>query len=307
MDDLDGIISRLSTVQTEARLQASLRRVGSRISRELATIVPSFYAALVAGFIVAFSPNAMGQKPPAKSDATSITIPMELRAGRPVIHVTVNGGGPFLFLVSPDAETTLIDKTFAVKLRLKASRETGPQAEVQLEIGSTKLAKVPVMVTDLAQLAPEFSAATRPGGVLPLSLWKGQLVTIDYPRWRVTIEPGPLPEANGKDLFDLGPSRELTVPVSAGERFGTVQSRALVLSGDVVAGIIRKRTGGKWSPYWHRSDEHAFGAARGVRGGASGEFEFRELRIHQARHPVRWSPLKWHRRWSMARRILDRI
>ena len=74
------------------------------------------------------------------------------------------------------------------------------------------------MVTDLAQLAPEFSPATRPGGVLPLSLWKGQLVTIDYPRWRVTIEPGPLPEANGKDLFDLGPSRELTVPVSAGER-----------------------------------------------------------------------------------------
>ena len=66
---------------------------------------------------------------------------MELRAGRPVIHVTVNGGGPFLFLVSPEAETTLIDKTFAVKLGLKASRETGPQAEVQLEIGSTKLAK----------------------------------------------------------------------------------------------------------------------------------------------------------------------
>ena len=179
---------------------------------------PCFSAALVASFIVALSPNATGQTPSAKSNATSITVPMELRAGRPVIHVTVNGGGPFLFLVSPEAETTLIDKTFAVKLGLKASRETGPQAEVQLEIGSTKLAKVPVMVTDLAQLAPEFSAATRPGGVLPLSLWKGQLVTIDYPRWRVTIEPGSLPEANGKDVFDLGASRELMVPVSAGER-----------------------------------------------------------------------------------------
>ena len=180
---------------------------------------PVFSAALVASFIVAFSPNAIGQTPSAKSNTTSITVPMELRAGRPVIHVTVNGGGPFLFLVSPEAETTLIDKTFAVKLGLKAAnRETGPQAEVQLEIGSTKLAKVPVVVTDLAQLVPEFSPATRPGGVLPLSLWKGQLVTIDYPRWRVTIEPGTLPEANGKDLFDLGPSRELMVPVSAGER-----------------------------------------------------------------------------------------
>ena len=218
---------------------------------------PCFSAALVASFIVALSPNATGQTPSAKSNATSITVPMELRAGRPVIHVTVNGGGPFLFLVSPEAETTLIDKTFAVKLGLKASRETGPQAEVQLEIGSTKLAKVPVMVTDLAQLAPEFSAATRPGGVLPLSLWKGQLVTIDYPRWRVTIEPGSLPEANGKDVFDLGASRELMVPVSAGERSSIVQSRPVVLGRDVIAGIIRQGAAVNWSLPPHWSEEHS--------------------------------------------------
>ena len=128
------------------------------MSRDVALIAPRFFGALVAGFIVAFSPIAVGQRPPPKSDTTSVTIPMELRAGRPVIHVTVNGGGPFLFLVSPEAETTLVDKTFAVKWGLKAaSRETEPQPEVQLEIGSTKLAKVPVVVTDLTQLGTRSS------------------------------------------------------------------------------------------------------------------------------------------------------
>ena len=128
MDDLDGLMRVSPDCAIEARLQASHRWIGRPISRDVALIAPRFFAALVASFIVAFSPNAMGRRPPPKSDATSVTIPMELRAGRPVIHVTVNGGGPFLFLVSPEAETTLIDKTFAVKLGLKASRETGPQA-----------------------------------------------------------------------------------------------------------------------------------------------------------------------------------
>jgi hypothetical protein len=181
-------------------------------------IAAGLVGALVAGFIVALSATAAGQRPPVKPVATAVIIPMELRAGRPVIHVTLNGAGPFLFLVSPQAETTLIDKALAAKLGLKAaSRETGSQIEVQLEIGSTKLAKVPVTPTDVAPLAPEFGPATRPIGVIPLFLWKDQLVTIDYSRWRVTIESGPLPETNGQDVFDLGSSRELMVPVSSGE------------------------------------------------------------------------------------------
>ena len=43
-------------------------------------------------------------------------------------------------------------------------------------------------------------------------------MTIDYPRWRVSIQPGVLPDADGREVFELNAARELTVPLSIAER-----------------------------------------------------------------------------------------
>ena len=160
------------------------------------------------------------QAPPSKPDAAVVTMPLEFFAGRAAIRVGLNGKGPFAFLLSPEARMTLIDRALAAELNIEPRKTAAGtnQIEVSLELGSTKLADVHAAVTDMARFVPEFGSETRPRGVISLSLWKNQLVTIDYAQWRVTVAPGALPNANGKDVFDLNPSGELILPMSIGDR-----------------------------------------------------------------------------------------
>jgi hypothetical protein len=189
--------------------------------------------------------QAAGPQPPtvsrarrlAEPEATGpIVLPMELVAGRPVIRLMVNGKGPYAFLVSTGAQTTVIDEKLAAELALKPPSEkekAGEKAnekekerdkkapamlELDLEAGTTKLPKVQVLATDITKYVAEAGLAGRSRGVLSLSAWKDQLVTISFPpRWKVTIEPGTLPEVNGQDIFPLDPETgelRLTVTIA---------------------------------------------------------------------------------------------
>ena len=174
--------------------------------------------------------------------AGPIVLPMELVAGRPVVRLLVNGKGPYAFLVSTGAQATVIDEKLAAELALKPPPETKEKAgekptekekdkrasgmlELDLEAGTTKLAKVAVLPTDITKYVAEAGLASRSRGVLSLSAWKDQLVTVTFPpRARVTIEPGALPEPNGQDIFPLDPETgELRVSVLVGDQ--TVQCR----------------------------------------------------------------------------------
>jgi len=121
--------------------------------------------------------------------------------------------------VSPEADRTLVDRALAAELDVTPSSSVngGSQMDLTFEFGSTKMLAT-AAVTDIAPFVPEFRAGALPRGVISASLWRGQLVTIDYPRWRVTIEPGALPVADGRDVFDLSPAREFTVPLSTADR-----------------------------------------------------------------------------------------
>jgi hypothetical protein len=175
-----------------------------------------------------------------------IVLPMELVSGRPVIRLMVNGKGPYAFLVSTGAQTTMIDQKLAAELLLKPpvpekdkpnagtgangnvspngnanpngntkenkearenkDKKAVPMLELDLEAGTTKLAKVPVLATDITAFVAEAGLAGRSRGVLSLSAWKDHLVTISFPpKFKVTIEPGTLPEPNGEDVFPLDP------------------------------------------------------------------------------------------------------
>jgi hypothetical protein len=152
-----------------------------------------------------------------KSVEAPIAIPMELLGGRPVIRAKVNGQGPFAWLIAPEAQATLIDQTLAIELKLKTRNESAAtsQVEVEMELGTSKLANLRVDVADMARFVPDVVPAARPRGVISASAWPKHLITLDYFRWQVAIEPGSLPEPNRRDVFDLKTvSAELGLPVA---------------------------------------------------------------------------------------------
>ncbi len=75
----------------------------------------------------------------------------------------------------------------------------------RLAVGSGKPLNVSVRPTDMARIVPEFGPATRPRGIISASVWPGHLVTLDFPRYQVGVEPGSLPDPNRRDVFTLKP------------------------------------------------------------------------------------------------------
>ena len=187
--------------------------------------VRTFFVACLA----VLSPLAAGddtasgfQKPTAApaAEATSIELPMELLASRPLIRVKINGQGPFGFLLDPEATQTLIDARLVETLKLVPLKYAdGTSARlVDLELGKSSLTNVVYESRDLSRVVPELGPSAQPRGVLSLSAWPDQLVTLDYTKWRVTIEPGALSDPDAKATFALGPTPQLFVALSIGER-----------------------------------------------------------------------------------------
>ncbi len=158
---------------------------------------------------------------------TPVVIPLELLANRPLVRVTVNGQGPFAFLIAPEDRQTRIAPELAEALKLRSEKNV----ELTVELGwggnepaipgvpqnSAQTVKVSVSIEDISGVTPEFTAAMRPRGIISLSAWNDHLVTLDYSKWRVSIEPGALPEPDSKDVFALDASGELHMVLSIGE------------------------------------------------------------------------------------------
>jgi hypothetical protein len=152
---------------------------------------------------------------------TAIEIPMELLFSRPLVRGTVNGEGPMVILIDPQLQTTLIAPALADRLNLKQAGNTRGTAQTLIELGFgvLRFPKVPVEVRGTAQFVPELRPASRPAVVLALSMWGDQLVTLDFGRFQVRVEPGALPEPNGRDVYALTPrSNELRVNLTIGGR-----------------------------------------------------------------------------------------
>lgn len=206
-----------------------------------------------------------------------IAIPMEVMANRPVVRVTVNGQGPYAFLIVPEDQPTQIDKELADALKFKELVKEAEKATEKAEKAAKELVKeaekaaakaekgkdgrgrttavangaaqaangtpqpvngalqatvllqfagaknhngitVPVTVSDVGRTMPEFAPAVRPRGIISLSLWKDQLITLDYGRWVLQLSPGALPEPNGKEVFPLTPDRQLRLPLAIADQ-----------------------------------------------------------------------------------------
>jgi len=152
-----------------------------------------------------------------KADEAPVLIPMELLANRPLVRATINGQGPFGFLVVTGAAQTLIDPELGDALKIKRTNNVQSDT-VEFAFGAKHTVKGTAVVEDITHYVADFPASLRPRGVISLTLWKDQLVTLDYPRWKVSIESGALPEPDNKTVFALGSSSEFRLPLSVGEQ-----------------------------------------------------------------------------------------
>lgn len=206
------------------------------------------HRSLVAVLILAFVPfpgeaqtpgAAAPDQPPVRwatpqrdKDAASdtLTIPLELLANRPIVRLAINGHGPFPFLVVPDAPITGVDAELADLLKIRARAPGDGQPDPLFELAVVPpdpiaaaltppvTFEVPVGTVNVSAYMPDFTSAAGPRGIISLATWPDRLVILDYARYRLTLEPGALPEPDGKEVFPLAASGELRLPLLFGDR-----------------------------------------------------------------------------------------
>jgi hypothetical protein len=142
----------------------------------------------------------------------AIVVPLSSDSGRPSIEIRIDGRGPYRLLLDTGSGAGLIlDKELAAELGLQSTgtRRIGdpnsPEAiEAQVmqidrvELGGLVLRAVDAISWDRKTMG----LANIPRGVVGLGLFGSRLVTLDYPRGRLIIEPGELPEADGQTVLN---------------------------------------------------------------------------------------------------------
>jgi hypothetical protein len=159
--------------------------------------------------------------------AKSITVPLRFYGTRPAVDVSVNGQGPFLFLVDTGAggpaaraDVSLVKRLGLAKLGRTTSADGGAAA---VDIDEVTLPAVTLggwTVRNVAALSRDYGSTPylpHLDGILGPAFFKGRLLTIDYERATLTIADGELPGANGRTILNyelLGGN--LWIPVSIG-------------------------------------------------------------------------------------------
>jgi hypothetical protein len=170
--------------------------------------------------------RAMAPPPRAVSvPDTGLTLPLEDIGGRPVVRVTLNGKGPFPFILDTGASITVVDSALQAELTLpaaagvRAAPASGRAAPVvvtieTLGVGGAKLEGVTAAAMPLGRM---FQGANAPRGVLNASSFPGHLLTFDYPRRSITLRRGALDAADERTVFAYPPDDALpTVPLRIG-------------------------------------------------------------------------------------------
>ena len=139
--------------------------------------------------------------PPIKIELVGpVSIPMRVfDQTRPGVEVMINGRGPFLFAVETGGPFgVILDAKVAEALQLKPpSGGTDPLRSIEsLQLGPLALRNVTAFVRDGTGLIGV-------DGMLGLSTFKELVLTVDYPRHQIRLEPDSLPAPNGRDVVPL--------------------------------------------------------------------------------------------------------
>jgi len=224
----------------------------------------------------------------------------EPSGGHPAVQVTLDGHGPYTFLVETGAAFVGVSKAIAQSLKLK--RVGGPDEHPgdwldELAVGGAVFRQLPVNELELGM----------PGidGILGLALYRDVLLTLDYPHGKVRLERGALPEPDGREILALSRVKEFWgIPIAVGNR-----QLAVVLDTQADGGLGLPPPVAAQLPFV--SDAVVIGKARG----AFGETEVKggelaaPLRVgrYEFPHPwitVRALPPEWPNLGTMGGRVL---
>lgn len=150
--------------------------------------------------------------PPAQVELKegTVVVPMDSFGGRPVVSLSLDGKGPYRFVLDTGAGGSVVSRTLTDALGLRGEGEVrvgspggaaNPGALVKfgtVGMGGATLRGVTMVATDLSRV---FSRPDHPVGVLSALSFSGNLVTFDYPEKTIVITPGELPADNGRDIF----------------------------------------------------------------------------------------------------------
>jgi hypothetical protein len=157
---------------------------------------------------------------PARIDLRTeeVSLPLQWFRRLPVVEAKVNEQGPFRFFLDTGAQGSVLDQRLAETLKLPVLGEAlvgspggkGLAAKHvrldRLEIGDAVLSGLSAVAFDRSFLD---RGKDSPQGVLSASSFPGCLVTLDYPRSRLVIRRGRLPEPDGERVFAYDADRPL--------------------------------------------------------------------------------------------------
>ncbi len=152
-----------------------------------------------------------------------VAVPMRMEKGRPVVNVSIDGKGPFPFVLDTGAGGTVIGSDLARELGLPVAGEVhigdpihphgiaAKQVRIaQLDLGGATFSRM--LATSMENHGFQEHLAAR--GVLGMPVFQDLLLTIDYGRGQVRIARGELPAPDGKEIVAFRPTDGIRVPIT---------------------------------------------------------------------------------------------
>jgi hypothetical protein len=125
---------------------------------------------------------------------TEVSVPMLDFGGRPVVEVTLNGQGPYRFILDTGASGTVVADDLLAELKLP---DAGPVRVDRLGLGAVTLPNVSVIHG--GPMLASMNGQVR--GVLSAQAFPGSLLTLDFVKKQVRVRRGELPAADGRRIF----------------------------------------------------------------------------------------------------------
>ena len=159
-------------------------------------------------------------------------VPVHWVAEVPIADVKINGKGPFRFVFDTGSVYTVVTPDVAARLRLRpipvpeipgftrSDRVEGAVLIEELDLTALRLQGLDALVAPLDDVSA--AMGTRLDGVLPTGILAGGIVTIDYPRHRVTMSRTTGTPPLGDLVFSYPTARPSVRLDGSGESFWAV-------------------------------------------------------------------------------------
>jgi aspartyl protease len=181
---------------------------------------------LPAGLLLAQPASHPDERPQGVELAASeIGVPIRMESGRPVVEATIEGKGPYSFILDTGAGGTVLSSELvkALGLPIVGEMQIGdpihPQGITAKQVRIGRLVIAGATFSGLIATSMEksgFSEHLGVRGVLGMPLFSDLLLTLDCGHSEIRIARGELPEPDGKGILALQPGHGIRVPITVG-------------------------------------------------------------------------------------------